>query len=668
MARPHRSPWRTALGGRKVQRLLISFALGAVLLLLTAPVVGAHALVRSSDPADGAQLDHAPDAVTITFTEPPEVSLSSVDVLDATGETWHEDAAFGVEGDPLKLSVGLRQLPVGVYTVTWRTVSKADGHATAGAFTFGVGTNPAAAPPPPVELPSNPPTSPLEVTGRFGLIAGLVFVLGSAWIAALMFADWPRAVRWLTYGALAVAAVGLVVLGVAQLQAADSGVRLFFSTRVGGALQWRAGALLTAALALLAAQRGRREARVVFLWVVAAAAAAGMLAHVAAGHAAAGESWRWAMVGFQWAHFAGVGVWIGGLAALLLGTRGAPRPDKGRAVRRFSTVAGVMLAVVVGTGVVRAVNEIDGWGNLVTTGYGRVVLIKAGLLLGLAGLGAVNRYRNVPAASTNLSGLRKASRVELGFAGVALLTAGLLASLSPPTPDAADVGSPVALVVSGADFATSVRVLLEATPGFAGSNSFSVSVEDFDTGEPIQAQRVSLRFAFLDRAGIGESTLRLEPRGEGGYQATGSNLSLDGHWRVTTVIERGIESVEVPLEVATRCRSQEVTQPGRVAIHEMELSDGATVQSYLDPAEPGRNDIHLTFLAADGSEMHIEEHPTVRVIPEDGKAVDVDVQRFSHGHFVASGDLPQGPNRIEVEASDTERGMLEGCFEEQISP
>ena len=45
----------------------------------------AHAGYESSDPADGAVLDAAPATVSITFTEPPDPALSSVEVLDAGG-------------------------------------------------------------------------------------------------------------------------------------------------------------------------------------------------------------------------------------------------------------------------------------------------------------------------------------------------------------------------------------------------------------------------------------------------------------------------------------------------------------------------------------------------------------------------------------------------------
>ena len=103
---------------------------------------------------------------------------------------------------------------------------------------------------------------------------------------------------------------------------------------------------------------------------LAALAAVGV--HVSAGHAAAGDSTR-ESIAFQWTHVAAVGVWIGGLVALLLGVRGAPSEAKAAAVRRFSTVAAAGLVIVVATGIVRAVEQLGSWSELWTTGYGRAV-------------------------------------------------------------------------------------------------------------------------------------------------------------------------------------------------------------------------------------------------------------------------------------------------------
>ena len=54
-------------------------------------------------------------------------------------------------------------------------------------------------------------------------------------------------------------------------------------------------------------------------------------------------------VAAQWVHVVAVVRVGGGLAALLLGIRGAPSDEKAAAVRRFSTVAAPALAAIVAT-------------------------------------------------------------------------------------------------------------------------------------------------------------------------------------------------------------------------------------------------------------------------------------------------------------------------------
>jgi len=71
----------------------------------------------------------------------------------------------------------------------------------------------------------------------------------------------------------------------------------------------------------------------------ALAALVAMVVHVSAGHAATGTWPHSLSVALQSVHFAAAGIWVGGLAALLLGLRGAPSADKVGSIRRFALVA-----------------------------------------------------------------------------------------------------------------------------------------------------------------------------------------------------------------------------------------------------------------------------------------------------------------------------------------
>src|SRR5207302_1640060 len=88
--------------------------------------------------------------------------------------------------------------------------------------------------------------------------------------------------------------------------------------------------------------------------LIAPGALAAMVGDVTSSHAAASSS-KWVQGTVQWVHFASAAVWLGGLGALLLATTRLHGDDLARAARRYSTVAGVALALVVATGVTRAV-------------------------------------------------------------------------------------------------------------------------------------------------------------------------------------------------------------------------------------------------------------------------------------------------------------------------
>ena len=648
--------------------------LAALGLVLTGPRAEAHAAYRASNPANGERLDEAPEAVTITWTEPPEQSLTKVSILDSSGQTFDEGPPEVLSDDKFTVRVAVADMPDGAYTVTWRTVSKADGHSSAGAFSFGLGVEPDAA----VasagvrETVATPSASTLEIIGRSGLLLGLIAVVGAGAVGGIVNPTSVAVGKMALLGAF-VALAGGVVFAEAQRQAAETGFSQLLETDIGRSLAYRAVLIALCIAAAAAAYRAAGRSRARLLGVAAVAAGATMYVHVEAGHASAITSWTWAAIGSQWVHFIAAGIWIGGLGALLLGIRGLEGDVRARGVRRFSAMAGIMLAAVVVTGVVRSITEIDSWSELFSSGYGRAILIKVVLLGGLAGLGAINRYRNVPQSSSSVLGLQRISRIEIGVASVVIAVAAVLASISPPAEEAESARQPAPerVVASGSDFGTSVRVRIEVAPGLPGPNTYTVRVTDYDTEEPVDAERIVLRFAFLDASGVAASELELEPGRPGTYVGEGPNISLAGNWRVTTLVQRGADSVEVPVELATRCRSERLEEPGLAPVEVVELGDGRTLQGYADPGHAGPNDLHLTFLEGAGREFHVPAVPEITVTHAaesdgadagHGEPESVELRRFGPGHFLGEADLDAGRYRIGFK-TDAHGEQLSGCFE-----
>jgi uncharacterized membrane protein len=367
----------------------------------------------------------------------------------------------------------------------------------------------------------------------------------------------------------------------------------------------------------------------------------------------------------QWVHFAAAGVWLGGLAALLLGIRGEPTETKSAAVRRFSAVALFALVAVVGTGVVRSINEVGSWGALFSTGYGRLVLVKVALIAALIGLGAVNRYRNVPRTGSSLGGLRRVSRTELVLAVGALGAAAGLATLVPPAQVPAATRPPAAITATGSDFATSVRARLEVDPGLPGPNRFRLRVADYDTGEPVDAQRVTLRFSYLGGAETQESTLDLRPVGEA-FMATGSNLSIGGPWDVTALVQQGTDAVEVRLPVATLCQTVEIPGQGdEPTVYEVQVPDAGSVQGYLIPLGGGQAEVHFTFLTAEGRPVRVEGEPTMIASRPGQDPQGLRPEFLAPGHYFAVARLGSGDWRFDGSASGSETSLA-GCFQETL--
>lgn len=629
-------------------RKAVVFVLAVLGVLAWAPRAHAHGVLSASQPQGRAVLATPPPAVILTFTEAPELAFSSVQVLDRGGGSFGVGQTEVMAGDPQTLRLALRALEKGVYTVNWRIVSRVDGHLTAGSFAFGVGeavTDDALRPAP--KVPGN--RSVLGVGGRSLLYGGVAALFGAAWVGVVAFGERRRGIAILLASGWAVTTLGVVALAQAQRHTTGASIGDFLGAPLGRSVLWRGLGVAVAGFGLVVARRGSSRRWLVGSGLVAAGAVGVVVAHVHAGHAAA-TSWPWAMVGLQSAHFLAAGGWLGGLAALLVGVGRRPEAGATRAARRYSAVAGVALGVLVVTGVIRAIEEVGSWGLLLDTGYGRLITVKSGLVLVLGGFGALNHYRNVPAAGRSLRGLRRVGVAELAVAGGVFAVTGLLATAAPPARDR--VPAPSVVVVEGSDFATTMRVRLSASPAVAGENRFTVSVTDYDTGEPLSANRLSARFSLPANPAASETTVDFLQGPVGTYSASGTNLALPGRWRVTVVVERGVDAVEVPLQLVTAKAASPVTEsrtPGQLTIWDVALSQGRSLQIYTDPERPGPTELHATFFSGEGRELAVDS-ATVTTFSAGGTPTVSTPRRLGPGHFVADLDAPPGRWALEVTA------------------
>jgi copper transport protein len=556
----------------------------------------------------------------------------------------------------------------GTYTVAWRTVSAVDGHVAAGSFAFGVGVAPS--------VPSNggaaqttsPSASIPAVGARWFVYLGLVVMLGAAFVGFAIDPRAPRSVARLVGAGWLAAAVGMI--GVIAVQWADAGAdwSTLVRTSIGlGAIE-RVASLVIGGLVVVGLVATKDTPPRWMFGLATALALGAVLVDVLNGHAAATRSV--VDMAVQWLHAVSAGSWIGGLAALLLATRGAPNEAKAVVVRRFSAWAGVAIALVAVTGVLRAISEVQSIDALVSTDFGRLVYVKTGLLVVLALLGATNRFLNVPAAVRSLRGLRRVGSTEVVVGTIVLAVTGLLVNVAPPSSVGAVTAfpPPTSVVASGNDFGTSVRVRLVVSPGAPGANQFSAAVVDYDSGAPSPASGVKLRFELASRSGVGTSTLDLVASGTGTYEGSGANLAIDGIWKVTATITGSDGAVEVPLALATGVADQHVgtiATPGAPTIQTVHLDAGNSVQLYLDPGRAGTNDLHATFFDAAGAELPVQS-ATFVASPSGGSGTISAGRELEPGHFITNVSAPPGGLAVDVVGPNPAGGQLHAHLSMQV--
>ena len=361
---------------RTTLRLMVPVLVLLGTILVFVEPAAAHAALRSSSsPEQGAILDEAPRDVVLRFTEAPDLSLSQFQVVDGSGgsvtagpaRTGAKSARSSCRSarsgrlvqDLLRGRVRRRRSLVDERDLLrrrGRTRRDAGGRAGVLSDPCSVGRRGALGP---VLGPCDP--------ARHGNLV----------VRRLSWRDAPY--RSDVRGRLVPGRDRAIVLPISAAIAADVTVADLLASSTGGPLMRQAIAVVVAGVAARVASRRRTSAT---MGIVGAAAAVALLFHTLGGHAAAAESGQAIAVAIQWLHVVAVGVWIGGLVWLVIGCRRADPDVQSAAIKRFSRLATVALAVVLVTGVLRSVDLLGGWGeylHLLATGWGTALAWKLAL-------------------------------------------------------------------------------------------------------------------------------------------------------------------------------------------------------------------------------------------------------------------------------------------------
>jgi copper transport protein len=371
-------------------------------LLITASPASAHAVVVSSTPRDNEHLVRAPTEVTIEFSEPVSIELGGLKVLDSQG--GQVDTGSTEQPRPTTLRAALRSgLPEGTYLASYKIVS-ADGHAISGAIVFTFGNAGATDVTGLIEKTSPSLDAASKVT-QFVTYAGALLAVGLAFFATFLHdgGDDRRALaRGTTIGA-AIGALGIALTVVVQAALVTNGsltavfdlslLRPVLSQGLG----WQAGSLLVGLAVVNASavvKPGALAQSFAFYGGLLATSSFALW-----GHATDADN-TLVTVPADLVHVAAGALWFGGIVGLMVVLR--RRHDRGSLastvtiVRRFSAAAAFSLIALTTAGVTLAFVEVGSLDALTASSYGKLVLLKAGLVAVVVFAAAYNRYFLLP--------------------------------------------------------------------------------------------------------------------------------------------------------------------------------------------------------------------------------------------------------------------------------
>jgi copper transport protein len=568
----------------------------------------AHAVLQETSPSRGVTVKRQPEQVVFRFNEPVESSFGAVRVYDANGKRVDAGNVLRPGGDK---TVGVKlepNLPRGTYTATFRVIS-ADAHPVSGGFVFSIGAAGA------VGKSVSELTAESDVGTvtdvAFGIARGVTYASIALAIGCLIFllAVWLPGLRsvagheqeWVTASEgfarqlrilmivalsaglvselLQIVLQGATAAGITFWSALDPDViREVLKTRFG-TVHLIAASVFGSALILFSARGWVPSLRAVTvgaaglspprrmdlaqLALVGALFGFLALSPALSGHASS-QSPSALLIPLDFMHVVAMSVWIGGLVTLVLvlpsATRAFTTPDRTRllvaALIRFSPLALASVCVLLATGLVQSFVHIRSFDNLIHTGYGRAVLVKFCMLLGLIALGAHNRNLALPrlkqlaeeGRSPGIPGmaLRRALRGEIALLAMVLGVTALLVSYAPAnTPS---TGPFAATKVVGP-----IEMQVTVDPASVGRNEMHLYMFLAKDGSQFnETKEMRIRMS-LPSKDVGPIAVKATKAGPGHYVVPAADFTIAGKWDVTfaarvSEFDQYETKVEVPID------------------------------------------------------------------------------------------------------------------------
>jgi copper transport protein len=399
----------------------------------------AHATLEKETPSFGQRLERAPAQVRLSFDQSVEALPDAIRVLDTKGRLLSGRTI--TSADKRTITAPLQRLRRGGYTIRWRVVS-ADSHVVSGVYTFGVRHR---APPATEAFGAGGPTTSEHVVRWLYFLALALLAGGLGFRLLIVRAPLGPAAHRRFYRLLAAGAIGVLEVGIlAFLLRAEDALQLPFGeflygdlsplakTRFGTAfVAMTLGYALVSALVFLAWLTERER----LLWpafLLALGFASGLSL---SGHSAVDAGSSWASQLADWLHLSAASLWVGGLVQLAFVVWPLEPELRRRAFLRFSRLATGLIAVLLGAGIYLSVLRLPRLADLWSEGYGRVLLVKLGLVSLALLWGAAHHFFVRPALERGAPLFARLPRSLAGESAVAmaiLLAAAVLVDSKPP--------------------------------------------------------------------------------------------------------------------------------------------------------------------------------------------------------------------------------------------
>jgi copper transport protein len=479
----------------------------------------AHANLVGSEPANGTILDDPPEQVVLRFSEPVRLIPERILVVGPDGATvgGGEPTADGGE-----VTVPLDEVKdIGTYLVSYRVISQ-DSHPVFGSVTYSLGA--------PSEVPQVPagaagtadPVVKVAVgVNKYLGYAGLVLVVGPAVTLAMLWPGrlsrrGPARVLWTGIGLLAASTLAgpwlqaAYTTGEPLLRTTGAALQEVLASAYGAAHVVRLGVLVSVAIlvrTLVAGRAARGD-----LLLLAGLGVVGLGTWPVAGHPVASPLPGVSVV-VGTVHVAAASLWIGGLVVLVgLLLRRADERELRAILPEWSRWAALAVTALLLAGLVQAVVEIGVPEALVTTAYGRLLLVKLGLVAVVIMVAGYSRR-----LVRQRLGASRPGAMRIAVAAEAAVLAAVLAMSA---------------------------MLVQTTPGrteVAGSEPVSTG----DYAVTMDNELYSLQF-LLEPGERGDNLLHLYA-----YAPDGDPQVVEEWWATAALPAAGVEPIEIPLVMLT---------------------------------------------------------------------------------------------------------------------